>query len=117
MDAGIKIKMYAGTDCKGDGLIGQEMFYNAQYAQKMQSYTLSDDIGDDDVLTVQAGTDRRPSGSKGFDLNLNGDTSAACAQYVYNLVDDDVLSHGGKCHKLPNVVGCMTIMLNQAHGN
>ena len=117
MDAGIKINMYAGTDCKGDGLIGQEMFYNAQYAQKMQSYTLSDDIGDDDVLTVQAGTDRSPSGSKGFDLNLNGDTSAACAQYVYNLVDDDVLSHGGKCHKLPNVVGCMTIMLNQAHGN
>lgn len=113
VDSGIKISMYAGNDCKGDGLVGQEMFYNTEYAQQMQSYTLSDDIGEDDVLTVWAYTDWSPTGSKGVDVSLNGDASAACAQFVYNLVGNDVLSQKRKCHKLPNVVGCMTIMINQ----
>ena len=113
VDSGIKVSMYASDDCKGDGLKGQEMFYNAEYAQQMQSYTLSDDIGEDDVLTVWADTDWSPTGSKGVDKSLNGDTSAACAQYAYNLVGNDVLSQKGKCHKLPNVLGCMTIMINQ----
>ena len=113
VDSGIKVSMYAGKNCKGDGLIGQEMFYNSEYAQQMQSYTLSDDIGEDDVLTVWADTDWSPTGSKGVDVRLNGDTRAACAQYVYNLVGNDALSQKGKCHKLPNVVGCMTIMINQ----
>ena len=92
------------------------MFYNAEYAQQMQSYTLSDDIGEDDVLTVWADIDWSPTGSKGVDVSLNGDTTA-CAQFVYNLVGNDVLSQKGKCHKLPNVVGCMTIMINQTQSS
>lgn len=97
--------------------MGQEMYYNTEYAQQMQSYTLSDDIGADDVLTVWADTDWTPTGSKGVDASLNGDTSAACAQYAYNLLGNDVLSQKKKCHKLPNVVGCMTIMINQTTSN
>ena len=115
VDSGIQVSMYEKADCQGDGLIGQEMFYNAEYAQQMQSYTLSDDIGADDVLTIWADTSWTPTGSKGVESSLNGDTSAACAQFAYNLVGNDVLSQKKKCHKLPNVVGCMTIMINQTH--
>lgn len=114
-DSGIAVTLYAKPGCKGDAaLSNQEMFYDAQYARQMQSYSLNNDIGDDDVLTVWADIDWSPTGSKGINPKLDGDTSAACAQYVYNL-EGDHTKQG--CHSLTNVVGCMTIMINQSPNN
>lgn len=76
----------------------------------MLSYSLSDDVGDDDELSVWADIDYDPTGSKPVDLSLNGDTEAACAQFVYNL-EGDMRTKG--CHTLPKVVGCMIVMVSQ----
>ncbi|KAL9065686.1 MAG: hypothetical protein Q9161_008072 [Pseudevernia consocians] len=110
--SGITVSMYPVADCQGNsGLLNQEFYYNAEYAQQMLSYSLSDDIGDDQVLTVWADVNWEATGSKPVDPSLNGDASAACAQYAYNLVGDHTTKG---CHKLPNVLGCMTIMVSQS---
>lgn len=111
--SGITVSMYPVANCKGNkGLLNQEMVYNTDYAQQMLSYSLSDDIGDDQVLTVWADLNWEATGSKPVDPSLNGDTSASCAQYAYNLLEDHTTQG---CHNLHNVVGCMTIMVNQSH--
>lgn len=106
--SGITINMYPDKSCKGNGgLLNQEFNYNTEYAQQTLSYWLSDDIGEDQVLSVWADTSYEITGDKPVDPSLNGNTNAACAQFVYNLEAKQTKSG---CHTLPNVVGCMIIM-------
>lgn len=108
-DSGISISTYTKADCKGDGLNGEELFYNTQVAQQFRSYSLSDDIGSDQTLAIFADSAWKASGSKAVDTSLNGNTAAACTQSVYNLVGNDATQG---CHTLPNVVGCLEMQVS-----
>lgn len=108
-DSGISISIYTKAKCKGNGLTDQELIYNQQLPQQLRSYHLSDDIGSDDVLTFWANIGYDPTAAPSVDTSMNGN-DLACAQYVYNAEGNDVKKG---CHTLPNVVGCVTIMIQQ----
>ncbi|CAF9929948.1 MAG: hypothetical protein ALECFALPRED_004487 [Alectoria fallacina] len=110
-DSGISISTYTEANCKGSGLGGEELFYNAQVAQQFRSYSLSDDLGSDDVVSIWADANWDATGSKAVDASLNGDISAACAQMAYDLEGTDTAKG---CHTLPNVVGCLVIEVAQS---
>ena len=109
-DSGISISMYADKDCKGAGLKDVEMMYSTTYPQQMRSYHLSDTLGSDDVLGFWADVDWLATGSKPVDPSLNGNQEA-CATFVYNAVDPKTKKG---CHTLSNVVGCVTIEINES---
>ena len=109
-DSGISISMYTKKDCQGDGLKDVEMMYSTTYPQQMRSYHLSDTLGSDDVLGFWADVDWLATGSKPVDPSLNGNQEA-CATFVYNAVDPKTKKG---CHTLSNVVGCVTIEINES---
>lgn len=108
-DSGISISTYTKANCKGDGLSGEQLLYDTQVAQQFRSYSLSDDLGSDQTLAIYADASWKSTGSKAVDTSLNGDTSAACSQSVYDLVGKDT-NQG--CHTLPNVVGCLVMQVS-----
>lgn len=74
---------------------------------QLRSYSLSDDLGPDDVLAFMADKYWRATGSKPIDTNLNGD-SAACEQFAYNAAVADTTAG---CHSVPNTLGCVAIRI------
>lgn len=108
-DSGIAITLYGDAKCKGGVALKQEMYYDNQYAQQFKSYSLSDTIGDDDVLSVYADIGWSATSNKGIQSALDGNTNAACAQFVYYL-EETKTTKG--CHSLPSVVGCITIAVS-----
>lgn len=109
-DSGVLISTFTNADCKGDGVSNVDMIYDIEVAQQLRSYSLSAEVGSDDILSVWADMDWDPTGSKPVDPSLNGNTNAACAQFVYDLEDADTTKG---CHTLPNVVGCMIMSVAQ----
>lgn len=85
------------------------MTYNANYAMQMQSYKLSEDLGDDDVLSFYADMSYDPAGSASVNPSLDGN-EAACATFVHN-AGGGGLKKG--CHSFGNVVGCVIIFVAQ----
>ena len=109
-DSGISISIFSKAKCKGDGLTNQEMLYATQYPQQLKSYHLSDDLSSDDVLSFWVDTEWAATGQKPVDPSLNYNPKA-CAMFAYN-AEGNQLKAG--CHTLPNVVGCVTIMIGEA---
>ena len=109
VDSGISIKIYPKPKCKGTAIHKQSMYYNAQIPQQLRSYSLSDDLGPNDVMTFWTNIGNEDTSTQ-VDTSMNGN-DLACAQYVYNAEGNDVKQG---CHTLPDVVGCVTIMLNQS---
>ena len=87
-----------------------EMLYATNFENQMQSYSLSDDLGEDQILSFLADTDWTATGDKPVDPSLNG-SPGACATFAYN-ADADHTKKG--CHSLPNVLGCVVIEVSQA---
>ncbi len=108
-DSGVSISVYEKPNCQGASMTGQEMFYATMYPFQLQSYSLSDELTPDDVLSFGGDLDWTADGHKPVDPTLNFDQQA-CAQFAYN-AEGDGLKTG--CHSLPNVVGCVSIWVNQ----
>ncbi|CAF9930893.1 hypothetical protein IMSHALPRED_008308 [Imshaugia aleurites] len=109
VDSGISITIYPKSNCKGTAIPKQSLYYNAQIPQQLRSYSLSDDLGPDDVMTFWTNIGNDVTSTQ-VDTSMSGN-DLACAQYVYNAEGNDVKQG---CHTLPDVVGCVTIMLNQS---
>ena len=110
--SGIKISTYPAAKCKEEAAVFEvELAYYKGVPTQMQSYHLSDDLSDDDILGIYADIDYDATAPHPADSSLNGNTDASCAQALYN-------AEGGNrkagCHTLPTVVGCAILMLNES---
>ncbi|KAL9133033.1 MAG: hypothetical protein Q9175_005788 [Cornicularia normoerica] len=79
-DSGISISIFSSKDCKGKDEISQELLYSKEIAQQTLSYSLSDNLGSDQVLSFWADMNWSSTGSDPVDTGLNGNTNDACAQ-------------------------------------
>lgn len=107
-DSNIKISLYTKPGCKGTETIKeQEMYYDRNIIAQLRSYSLSDDLGRDDMLAFMADKSWTATGSKAVDPSLNSNP-AACDQFAYNAAVDDTIAG---CHSVPNALGCVAIRI------
>lgn len=86
------------------------MYYDRNIIAQLRSYSLSDDLGPDDVLAFMADESWTATGTKAVDTTLNSNP-AACDQFGYNAAVDDTTAG---CHSVPNVLGCVAIRIGDS---
>lgn len=89
-DSGISVSTYAGENCQGDeGFTYEKLLYNVELAHALQSYSLSSDLGPDDVLGYA--------------------TATPCSDSFFTLGAQDITQG---CHTLPEEANCMAIWVS-----